>query len=406
MGARLSVQGNFYLGDLGLVGARDLSTDGQNLLARWTREPGNERELSVQLYWDRTHRRNPGIFSEALNTYDLEFQHRFPWGERNRVLWGGGYRLMDDHVRSGPLPNLAFLPAKRTLHLFSGFVQDDITLIHDRLFLIVGSKFEHNSFSGFEVQPTARIAWNPATDHTVWAAVSRAVRSPSRIDTEFFVPAQPPFVIRGGGGRFDSEKVLAHELGYRTELTRRFALSLSTFYNDYDDIRSLEPIAGAPGQFIILNGLEANTYGVEFAATWQPLDWWRLRGGYTFLRKEISLENSQDANRGRGEGNDPHHQFLLQSMMKLPGDLEFDSVLRYVDNLNQRGPTVPRYTTIDLRLAWQAMTQWEFALVGQNLLQRRHAEFGAPTSRQEIPRAVYGKVTWKFSTAVPAAASR
>jgi iron complex outermembrane receptor protein len=397
-GTNLMVQGNFYGGEEGLATQPDLSIDGQNLLARWTRPLGNESEVSVQLYWDRTHRRNPGIFSEALNTYDLEWQHRFPWGERNKLLWGGGYRLMVDRVLNGPIPNFAFLPAHQTLHLFSGFLQDEITLLRDRLFLTVGSKFEHNSYSGFEVQPSARIAWMPITNHTFWAAVSRAVRSPSRIDTELFAPATPPFFIRGSGDRFDSETVLAYELGYRTELAERVGVSMSAFYNDYDDIRSLEPIAGAPGQFIILNGLRATTYGVELAVAWHALDWWRLRGGYTYLQKRIRFGNSQDFNGGQGEGNDPHHQFLLHSMINLPANLEFDSVLRYVDNLNQRGPLVPAYTSLDLRLAWRPAPNWEFAIVGQNLLDKRHAEFGAPATRQEIPRSVYGKATWRFWT--------
>jgi iron complex outermembrane receptor protein len=181
-------------------------------------------------------------------------------------------------------------------------------------------------------------------------------------------------------------------------VSHRLALSASTFFNDYDNLRSVEPIAGAPGQFIILNRLEANTYGVELAATWQALDWWRLRGGYTFFRKEMSLHRSRDINRGQGEGNDPHHQFLLQSMINLSRDLEFDGVLRYIDNLNQRGPVVPSYTTLDLRLGWRPVADWELAIVGQNLLEKRHTEFGAPATRQEIPRSVYGKITWKFRT--------
>ena len=394
----LSVQGNFYGGAEEIAARPDLTLDGQNLLARWSRPLQNDSELSVQVYWDRTHRRNPDIFSEALNTYDIELQHRFPWAEWQKIVWGANYRLMLDRVLNGPLPNLAFLPAHRKLHLVSGFLQDEIALVPKELFLTIGSKFEHNSFSGFEVQPSVRVAWLPMADHTVWGAISRAVRTPSRIDTELFVPRFPPFLIRGGGGRFESESVIAYELGYRTELANRLALSVATFFNDYDDIRSAEPIPGAPGQFIILNGLRAKTYGVEVSATWRAADWWQLRGGYTFLKKSILLGNSQDLNRGRGEGNDPQHQFLVQSMINLPANLEFDSVLRYVDNLNQRGPLVPSYVSLDLRLGWQLNPNWEFAIVGQNLLDKRHPEFGAPATRQEIPRSVYGKVTWKFWT--------
>lgn len=397
-GANLSLQGNFYGGDMGLATPSDLNVDGQNLVGRWSRPLANDGEVSVQMYWDRTHRRNPGIFSEALNAYDLEAQHRFDWGERNKVIWGGGYRLMVDRVLNGPLPNFAFLPAHRTMHLFSGFLQDEIALMRDQLFLTLGSKFEHNSFSGFEFQPSVRLAWIPVPNHTLWLALSRAVRSPSRIDSELFVPANPPFLLRGGGDRFESETVIAYELGYRTELAKRITASLSGFFNDYDDIRSAEPIPGAPGQFIILNGLAAKTYGVELSLTWQATAWWQLRGGYTFFKKRISLSGSNDINGGRGEGNDPHHQFLIQSMINLPANFEFDSVLRYVDNLNQLGPLVPSYVALDLRLGWRPTPDWEFAIVGQNLLEKRHGEFGTPTARQDIPRSVFGKVTWKFWT--------
>jgi iron complex outermembrane receptor protein len=237
----------------------------------------------------------------------------------------------------------------------------------------------------------------PVANHTLWLAVSRAVRTPSRIDTEVFVPAGPPFLLRGGGDRFDSETVIAYELGYRSEIARRVALSISTFFNDYDDIRSAEPVAGAPGQFIILNGLRAKTYGAELSLTFQATDWLKLHGGYTFFQKQILLRGN-DLNRGRGEGNDPHHQFLIQSMINLPANIEFDSVLRYVDNLNQLGPLVPAYFSLDLHLGWRPTPNCEFAIVGQNLLDRRHVEFGAPATSPEIPRSVYGKITWKFWT--------
>ena len=397
-GANVTVQGDFYAGGEEIGRPRDLTMDGQNLLGRWTQTLANNQEISLQLYWDRTYRRNPDIFSEALNTFDIEFQHRFTASQSHKFLWGGGYRLMDDHVVNGPLPNFAFLPGHRTLQLISGFLQDEITLLPKTLFLTLGAKIEHNSFTGTEVQPNARIAWMPATNHTLWAAVSRAVRSPSRIDTELFVPGTPPFFLRGGGNKFKSETVIAYEAGYRAELTHQVTGSVSTFFNDYDDIRSAEPITGAPGQFIILNGLRAKTYGVELAMSWQATDWWRLRGGYTYLKKRILFGNSQDLNQGRGEGNDPQNQFLIQSMINLPANLEFDSILRYVDNLNQLGPLVPSYTSLDLRLGWRPTPNWEFAIVGQNLLEKRHPEFGAPAVRQEIPRSIYGAVTWKFLT--------
>jgi iron complex outermembrane receptor protein len=393
-GAHVRVNGNFYGGDIGQTGRGDVSVDGQNIIGHWTQPLAGDSEVSAQIYWDRTHRRIPGSITEVLNTYDVEVQHRFSLGERNRLIWGGGYRFMHDDVQNPPA--LAFLPGRRDLHLVNGFVQDEITLLKDQLILTVGSKFEHNSFSGFEVQPSARLAWMPVRNHTIWTAISRAVRTPSRIDSEFFAPRAPPFLLRGSGDRFESETVIAYELGYRTELVERLGASISAFFNDYDDIRSVEPTA--PGQFTILNGLRAETYGVELALTWQAADWWRLRGGYTFFKKRIFLGNSRDVNRGRGEGNDPHHHFLIHSMINLPASFEFDSVLRYVDNLNQKGPLVPSYVSLDLRLGWRPSPDWELAIVGQNLLDKRHPEFGARATWQEIPRSIYGKVTWKFWT--------
>lgn len=395
-GPQATVLGNLYGGDIATVAPRNTVVDGQNLIGRWTQPFGAESDLTVQMYWDRTYRRIANSITESLNTYDIEFQHRFPLGALHRIIWGGGYRLMQDRVANTPA--IAFLPARRDLHLFNAFLQNEISLIPDSLFLTLGSRFEHNDYSGFEFQPTARLAWTPAVDHTFWAAVSRAVRSPSRIDTEVFAPNPPPLGLQGGGSRFDSEKLMAYELGYRTEVAQNLGLSVATFFHDYDDVRSVEPVAGAPGQTIILNRLAARTYGVEISATWQPLDFWRLRGGYTLFRKHIRFGRSLDVNQGRAEGNDPQHQFVLHSMINLPRNFEFDSVLRYVDNLNQRGPTVPSYVELDLRLGWHPAPNWEFALVGQNLLNRRHPEFGAPATRQEIPRGVYGKVTWRFWT--------
>ena len=393
-GEVITFQGNFYGGELSDVTPENTTVDGQNLLTRWTHPIAEGSDFTLQLYWDRTWRRIPGTFSEELNTYDVDLQYRVPIGDRNKIMAGLGYRLMADDV--GNSAALAFLPEERNLQLFSAFLQDEIALIDDQLYLTLGSKFEHNDFSGFELQPSARIAWHVATNQTVWAAVSRAVRSPSRIDTEFFVPGVVPYTIQGGGDRFESETLIAYEVGFRTQISRSVGATISTFFNDYDKIRSVEPLTGSPGQFIILNGLEAETYGVELGVFWQPVDWWRLRGGYTFLEKNVFLGESMDLNQGRGEGNDPHHQFLIHSMLNLPANFQFDSVLRYVDNLNQLGPTVPAYFELDLRLGWQPTKNLELSVVGQNLLDEQHPEFGNPATRQEIPRSVFGKVTWTY----------
>jgi iron complex outermembrane recepter protein len=392
-GSILTVQGDLYGGTINQARPGDISVDGQNLLARWTQPLSSESDVVLQLYWDRTWRRIPGTLAQDLNSYDLDFHHRFPFGERHRMMWGAGYRLMVDDA--GNTPALGFIPEERELQIFSAFVQDEIALVHEKLYLTLGTKLEHNDYSGFELEPTVRLAWRMVPSHTLWAAVSHAVRSPSRLDTELAIPSSPPHTLIGGGELFDSEKLIAYELGYRADLNRRLTLSLSTFFHDYDELRSVEPIPGAPGTLIILNGLSAETYGAELSTIWRAADFWRLRFGYTLFEKDITVE-AADVNRGTGEGNDPHHQFLLHSILTLPGNVEFDSFFRYVDRLNQPGPTVPSYFSLDLRLAVHPAENIEIALVGQNLLDRRHAEFGPVATRQEIPRSVYGKVTWRF----------
>jgi iron complex outermembrane receptor protein len=198
-----------------------------------------------------------------------------------------------------------------------------------------------------------------------------------------------------GGPDFVSETLLAYELGYRVKPIDRLALSLATFYNDYTDIRSLATNSASNNVFVFNNDNRAETCGVEFSTTYDLTSWWRLRAGYTFLHKHVSIKpGGSDANRGRAEGNDPEHQVIWQSMIDLPFHLELDSNFRYVDSLPS--PAVPGYFTFDLRLAWHPIQNIELSIVGQNLADDQHPEFGAALTRQEIPRSVYGKVVWHF----------
>jgi len=382
----LTVQGDGYGGAIEQPSPGDTRVDGQNLLTRWTHVMGEDSDCSIQLYWDRTWRSAP-TFAEELNTYDLDFQHRFTWGSRQVLVWGAGYRLMADRVNNTPA--VAFIPPDRNLQLFSGFIQDEISLVPDCLKFTLGSKLEHNDYSGFEVQPSGRLAWTPDNWQTLWAAVSRAVRSPSRVDRDLFLPATPPFVVAGGSD-FDSEKLVAYELGYRVRPLENLTVSLAGFYNDYDQIRSLDT-----NTFVLGNNNRAQEWGLEISSQIQPASWWRLRGGYTFLEKNVEVEpGAADLNRGRAEGNDPEQQFMLQSMFDLPGDVDLGFNVRYIDRLPS--PPVSAYFSFDVRVAWRPVDSVEISIVGQNLWDAQHAEFGAPATRQEIPRSVYGKVTWSF----------
>jgi iron complex outermembrane receptor protein len=386
----LTFQGDFYAGSL--QGAlADTRVDGQNALGRWSHLFSEESELQVQMYFDRTWRDIPNQLAQDLKTYDFDFQHRFAGGERQTIVYGAGYRLMQDRVKNTPA--ISFLPPDRDLQLFSGFLQDEITLAPERLKFTIGTKLEHNDFSGWEVQPSARLAWMPATNQVLWAAISRAVRSPSRIDTDFVFPSPPtpPGTTNFSGSRgFDSEDLLAYELGYRVQPFSRLSLSVAPYYNFYKDLRSIDQTS--PTDFVFENHFKGEVWGIELSANYRATDWWRFRGGYNYVHKHL-WPTTTNALATVREGNDPQHQFSFQSIMDLPAHFQFDVTGRYVDTLPS--PNVPSYFTFDVRVAWQ-FKNLELSIVGQNLLDNQHPEFGGVTGRREIERSVYGKISWSF----------
>jgi iron complex outermembrane receptor protein len=421
-GDTITAQGDIYTGDAGQRSVlttfappfrttveADADLAGGNLLGRWQHVFSPTSALSAQLYYDRTYRREP-TFREARDTFDIDVQHRFriPWQQEIRL--GLGYRLTSSDVAS--VPTVVFTPSRRTDQLFSVFVQDEIRLFTEQLRLTLGSKFEHNDYSGFEVQPNARLLWLLAPRHTLWAAITRAVRTPSRVEhdltlTGLLEPRTPTFTRIIGSDAFTSEKVLTYELGYRLQPTSRLFLDATAFYNRYMDLLSLEPgmpfseTTPLPAHVVvplaIRNGLHGEGYGIELAAEWQPFDWWRVSGVYSYLQLNLTRDqHSLDASTVRStEGSSPTHQFSLRSFLNLPGRLEFDLIWRYVDHLPSQG--VSSYLTLDAHLGWRPLPLLTIAVVGQNLLTDHHAEFGGGSSGiTEIERSVYGKVVWHW----------
>ncbi len=383
----LTLQSDFYETFEGRPLATELN--GENVLGRWTHTISEQNELSLQTYFDRTWRQFPTEnFAEELITYDLDFQHRFPLGNRQTIIWGADYRVYDDKVRN--TETLTFDPEQRTLQLFSGFVQDEITVIDDVLKLTLGTKLEHNDYSGLEVQPSGRLAWMLTKRQTIWGAVSRAVRSPTRFDVDIKTP-----VLGKSNSEFDSEKVVSYEVGYRVRPHETLSLSFAAFYNTYDELRSVNNNDNPPPVLFFANGQEATSYGLEISGDYRPCEWWRMRGGYTYLETDVHATASNVIPESKVlEAIDPRHQVTLQSIMTLPHDVQFDLVGRYVSGLTETTlptPPVPGYITFDARLAW-TFKNVEFALIGQNLAQPTHREF----SSQEIPRSVFGKVTLRF----------
>ncbi len=390
-----TLQGDLYDGRVAQPGTNgDISLSGGNVVGRWTHAFSEESDLKVQLYYDRTHRNIPGTFAENLDTYDMDFQHHFVLGERNDIVWGFGYRLIEDDVQNTAA--LAFLPPQVERQWFSGFLQDEIALVKNRLHLTLGTKIEHNDYTGFEYQPSVRLAWKVTENQTLWGAISRAVRTPSRIDAEFFAPGNPPYSLLQGGTNFVSEELLAYELGYRAQLHPLLSASIAAYYNDYHNIRSLEQVnPPAPFPFILANGQDGESYGVELTADYRVTDWWRLHAGFTELEIHIwPTSGSTDTSRGATESHDPNQQYFLRTSFDLPGHVELDAAFRYVSRISNQ--QVPDYAELDLRLGWRPIPRLELSVVGQNLLHDHHAEFNAPASRQEIERSVYAKAVWQF----------
>jgi iron complex outermembrane recepter protein len=389
---QLTLQGDLYNGTEGQVGPDNIRVNGGNLLGRWARTLADNSDLKLQLYYDRTHRRIPGSFTQDINTYDLDFQHRRPLGDANDFMWGAGCRVVDDGVIN--TPQNAFLPPRVTREWFSGFAQDEVTLAKERLRLTLGSKLEHDPYVGWEVEPSIRLAWTPDRKQTVWAAASRAVRTPSRVDRDLFSPATPPYRVAGGRSVV-SEKLIAYELGYRAQVAPQLAVALATFYNNYDDLRSLEPL-NPPLAFPVerSSGLRGRTSGAELTADWRVTTAWRLHAGYTELRVHSEPQpGTLDRGTRDSIARDPNHQVAVRSLLDLSPHWELDSAVRYVAPL--RPQSVPGYTEADVRLGWSPNAAWEVSLNGQNLLHARHAEFNGP-GRREIQRGFFGKGTWRF----------
>jgi iron complex outermembrane receptor protein len=381
-----------------------------NVLGRWTHTFESGASSSLQAYYDTSENVTAGIVGQR-DAFDVDWQHHLPVGSRNEFVWGLGYRYLPDDISDSVAAT--WTPNRRHNQLFSAFLQDEIKLMPDRLTLTLGSKFEHNDYTGMEIQPSGRLLWTPSARQTVWGAVSRAVRTPNRVESDarfgfgaFQPPVGPPVLVALlPTADLKSEELIAYELGYRVEPAKHLAFDLTGFYNTYQNLHvttaGAARLEATPAPLHVLSPLEGSyngsgvTYGVELQAQWRVTDSWRLTAGYTWLHMRLAANNA-------AERASPAHQFNLRSYVDLTKDLELNSVVYYVNQTTQApfgGPvTTPAYVRLDLGVTWRPTKQLELSVWGQNLLDDRHAEF---TSLQtsfvtEIPRSVFGKITWRF----------
>ncbi|BCG64003.1 MAG: iron complex outermembrane recepter protein [Methyloprofundus sp.] len=384
---------------------------GGNLLVRQQHTFSSTSEYSLQVFYDFYFRDEP-FLNQSQHTLDIDFQHRFTWLGWNDIVWGMGYRYDHNSLENNNIVSIT--PPVRNDQLFNAFLQDEMTLVDNQLWLTIGSKIEHNDYTGFEAQPTIRLMWAPHHKHRVWGAISRAVRTPSRLESDIetvtkVTPPQPPFIptivaVIEGNKQFGSENLLSYELGYRTTFIDNVSIDLSAFYNVYNNLRSGD--TGLPYfkdtyleiPIHLANNFSAQTYGFEISTVWQMLNWWRWDINYSFLKMKYGSALASDQ-----LGISPPHRVSLRSALSPWENIDLDVLFRYVDSyklLSFLGTkTIDDYVSLDIRVAWRPIKKLELSLVGQNLLAAHHLEYLQEIHAQtpiELDRGVYAKLAWHF----------
>jgi iron complex outermembrane receptor protein len=385
---------------------------GGSLLARWQHTTGEGSDIQIQAYFDRTNRVDLEG-GETRDTFDIDFvQHAHMLGGQE-LTWGLGARVSpSNYVQTSAGVN--FLPNKQTDSIYTGFAQYDLPIVRDKLTLTAGSKLEHNNFSGFDYQPSVRLLWTPTDRHSFWAAVTRAVRTPSRQDQDVVfdilaVPKPPPspsiYFQIAGNPKERAERLIGYEAGYRTQINSNTYVDFTAFYNRYTRLQGFGPLSFSEASpsapiFIVLpyaNMIQGDTLGAEIAPDWKITHWWQVRGSYSYLNMALrDKPGFTDVGNllSSYEGSSPRHVAGFQSFFNLPKHFELDQTFRYSSALPAQGARA--YSTVDVRLGWQVGEGLDFSVVGQNLLQPSHVEFGGnPGPLVGINRSVFAKITWK-----------
>ncbi len=404
---------SFTAGTTPFQGIYDYS--GANFLSRWTRTLDDDSSYKLQTYYDFFRRKSGLPLDDTVQQFDVEFQHDFKYGKRQDLSWGLNYRAAFFDFEKTPIFELE----NETTNLFGFFVHDEIKIVPDKWSLILGTKLEHNDFTGLEVQPNARMLWTPKDNHTVWAAFSRAIRIPSITEDRRNInraliplPNSLPLLLKDiNPGVPDPEELLAYEIGYRYNVESKFYFDITGFYFDYDEIIDFRndtvffesnPISHLVVATANDNAIEGEVYGVEIAAQWQPLKNLRLSLGYTFTQIDFRpiLPNTFDPAAFGGEGDlesegEPDHILNARSYLNLTPNLQLDTLFYLVSEHSVR--RIPMYTRFDLRLGWKPNKNTELSFVGQNLFDPSHQEANELIERNsETQRSFYLKATFRF----------
>jgi iron complex outermembrane receptor protein len=412
---KMSVEGEFYKGAVGTLANITYysplcavneplvqQVSGGHVLARWQYRLGKGSDIQVQGYYDRTSLLSER-YGEIRNTFNLDFVHHIAIFPRQDVIWGLGARWSPSKFIQ-QLDTLNFLPQRESDDIYSAFAQDQIALVGNKLWATLGSKFEHNIYTGWEIMPSARLLWTPSPRQTFWVSTTRSVRTPSRLDEDIDFAAlvsttRLPILLQvAGNSKFVSETLPGYEAGYRKLVTPRFYVDLSLFHNDYDNLTSygaatLSYVNSPPPINLLLtvpyaNGIRGTTNGGEIAPAWKATRWLDFKASYSYMNLNLrDKPGSTDASTVLAdEGSSPRHQGVVQALLSLPGGSEIDPTYRYVSALPALA--INAYGTMDVRVGWQFARNIELSLVGQNLLQPHRAEFnGDPGPLVAIKRS-------------------
>jgi iron complex outermembrane receptor protein len=386
---------------------------GWNVLSRWNHVVSGHSDTSLQFYFDRE-TRGDGTYGIGINTVDLDFQHHLRLASRHDLVWGLGYRVSSDTSIS--TLRVSFTPAGRQLELFSGFLQDEIALRPDRVFLSIGAKLEHSDYNQLAFQPSARVTWKASDRQMFWAAVSRAERTPARGDDGLRInygvysasSPLPMMISMFGNPQEKPEELIATEAGYRTALLQRLSLDWTVFYNHYQHLVSIEPGAPylevEPLPHVVVpsrfgNLLHGESHGVEVFGNYKVSRRWSLMPGYSFIGMHLhaAAQSGDTTMPGWIAHSMPQHQAQLQSRLDLPGRWQWNLGAYFVDRVPSIG--VPSYTRLDSNLSWQASERFMVTIAGQNLLRDRHQEYGGIDSSvlpSMIERSAYARFSWAF----------
>jgi len=423
--SELIIRGGFFDGELGgsfgipdsneedlerLV-SEDRETEGQYILARVTNRNSPDSEWQFQTFLDRERRKDVVNDSNVVR-FDADLQNRLSLNKKNELIWGLGYSLSSDELDPSQLTS--YQDPERDVSVFSAFIQNQY-LFSEEAWLIVGSKFEENDYTGFEFQPSLKLVWAPVPGETYWLGASRVVRTPSRINQDVILPISgvrteqnlPVENTIFGSRDTESEETISYELGYRKLFENGLSMDIAFFYTDVSNLITFEPLSGpefddqrgvVEQSFVFDNQLEGSTQGVELVGKYQVSSEVELTASYSFIDMDLEPEaGSLDPTGDSAEKRTPKHQAFLQTRYSLGKNWEIDGYLRYADELEAF--EIDDYIDLDLRLGWVPSENTSISLVGKNLLDSSHREFGDDFVSQpayEVERGVFVKVDHLF----------